>query len=117
LFYQGNLTKWQKAVNAKLRVLIQLSNKANDATLNVPAQFANIVNNPSKYPLFTSQADDVADQYDATYLQYPFNPTKFGSIAQRNNMASTYVSALTSINDPRVFVTCEPAWALVGSDT
>jgi hypothetical protein len=118
LFYQGNLTKWQKAVNAfKLRVLIQLSNKANDATLNVPAQFANIVNNPSKYPLFTSQADDMAAQYDATYLQYPFNPTNFGSIAQRNNMASTYVSALTSINDPRVFVTCEPAWALVGSDT
>jgi len=118
LFYQGNLTKWQKAVNAfKLRVLIQLSNKANDATLNVPAQFANIVNNPSKYPLFTSQADDMAAQYDPTYLQYPFNPTNFGSIAQRNNMASTYVSALTSINDPRVFVTCEPAWALVGSDT
>lgn len=118
LFYQGNLARWQKAVNAfKLRVLVQLSNKANDATLNVPAQFANIVNNPSKYPLFTGQADDMAAQYDPTYLQYPFNPTNFGSIAQRNNMASTYVSALTSINDPRVFVTCEPAWALVGSDT
>ena len=118
LFYQGNLARWQKAVNAfKLRVLVQISNKANDATLNVPAQFANIVNNPSKYPLFTGQADDMAAQYDPTYLQYPFNPTNFGSIAQRNNMASTYVSALTSINDPRVFVTCEPAWALVGSDT
>ncbi|MGC8750430.1 SusD/RagB family nutrient-binding outer membrane lipoprotein [Hydrotalea sp.] len=118
LFYQGNLARWQKAVNAfRLRVLVQLSNKANDATLNVPAQFANIVNNPSKYPIFTGQADDMAAQYDPTYLQYPFNPTNFGSIAQRNNMASTYVSALTSINDPRVFVTCEPAWALVGSDT
>jgi hypothetical protein len=32
-------------------------------------------------------------------------------------MAKTYVDACTGINDPRVFVTCEPAWALVGSDT
>ncbi|NIM35641.1 MAG: SusD/RagB family nutrient-binding outer membrane lipoprotein [Hydrotalea flava] len=118
LFYQGNLSKWQKLVNAfKLRVLIQLSSKTSDATLNVAAQFANIVNNPSKYPIFTSQADDMAAKYDATYLQYPFNPSNFGSIAQRNNMADTYVKALTTINDPRVFVTCEPAWALVGSDT
>ncbi|MDE3235216.1 MAG: SusD/RagB family nutrient-binding outer membrane lipoprotein [Bacteroidota bacterium] len=117
LFYQGSLVKWQKLVNSfKLRVLIALSAKTSDATLNVAAQFANIINNPSKYPVFTSQSDDFAAKYDAVYLQYPFNPTNFGSIAARNNMASTYVGALTTTNDPRVFVTCEPAWALVGND-
>ncbi|MGH2646349.1 MAG: SusD/RagB family nutrient-binding outer membrane lipoprotein, partial [Ginsengibacter sp.] len=121
LFYGGNLVKWQKLVNSfKLRVLISLSNKASDATLNVPAQFANIVNNPAKYPIFTDQADDLELLFNPggtnAYTLYPFNPSSYSSIAARYNMAATYVSALTTINDPRVFVTCEPAWALAGTD-
>ncbi len=130
IYYGGDLTKWQKLVNSfKLRVLISLSNKASDATLNVPAQFANIINNPSQYPIFTSdnsssdttmKADDLAFFYNPggsnTYSTYPFNPSNFGSIAGRFNMAFTYVNALTTINDPRVFVTCEPASALLGND-
>ena len=121
LFYGGDLTKWQKLVNSyKLRVLIALSNKASDASLNVPAQFANIINNPSKYPIFTSQGDDLILNYNPgganSYTTYPFNPSNFGSIAGRFNMASTYVSSLTSINDPRVFITCEPASALLKED-
>jgi hypothetical protein len=121
IYYAGNLSAWQKAVNSfKLRVLIGLSNKASDATLNVPTQFANIFNNPAKYPIFQSQADDLELMYNPggadTYTTYPFNPSNFGSIAARFNMAATYVSALTTISDPRVFITCDPAWALVGND-
>jgi hypothetical protein len=104
----------------KLRVLISLSNKALDGTLNVPAQFASIISNPSQYPIFTGQADDFAFVYNPggsnTYSTYPFNPSNFGSIAARFNMASTYVNALTGLSDPRVFITAEPAWALAGTD-
>jgi hypothetical protein len=122
IYFGGDLTKWQKAVNSfKLRVLVSLSNKSSDGTLNVPAQFATIFNNPTTYPIFASQSDDLEFVYNpggtATYSTYPFNPSNFGSIAARFNMAYTYVNALTNINDARVFVTCEPAWALVGSDT
>ncbi|HTQ29483.1 MAG TPA: SusD/RagB family nutrient-binding outer membrane lipoprotein [Puia sp.] len=122
IYYGGDLTKWQKLVNTfKLRVLIALSNKAGDATLNVPAQFANIISNPSKYPIFGSEADDFQFVYNPgganAYSTYPFNPSNFGSIAARFNMAYTYVNTMTTLNDPRVFVTCEPAWAVVGSDT
>ncbi len=118
IYYAGSLTKWQKAVNSfKLRVLIALSDRASDATLNVPTQFANIFNNPTRYPIFTSQNDDLELAYNPgasdTYTTYPFNPSNFGSIAGRYNMAATYVSALTAINDARVFITCDPAWALV----
>lgn len=122
IYYGGDLSKWQKLVNSfKLRVLISLSNKTSDATLNVPAQFARIINNPSKYPIFISQTDDLKFMYNPgeanTYSTYPFNPSNYGSIAQRFNMAGTYVSALTSISDPRVFITCEPASALWGNGT
>ncbi|HTQ64270.1 MAG TPA: SusD/RagB family nutrient-binding outer membrane lipoprotein [Puia sp.] len=130
IYYGGDLTKWQKLVNSfKLRVLISLSNQASDATLNVPAQFAAIINNPSQYPIFSDQnsaadpkmkADDFAFVYNPggsnVYSTYPFNPSNFGSIAGRFNMAYTYVHALTSLSDPRVFVTCEPASALMGND-
>jgi hypothetical protein len=121
IYYGGDLTKWQKLVNSfKLRVLISLSSKSGDATLNVPGQFAAIINNPSKYPIFTSQDDDMAFVYNPgnsnTYSTYPFNPSNYGSIAGRFNMAATYVGALTDLKDPRVFVTCEPASALWGTD-
>jgi hypothetical protein len=122
VFYGGNLSAWQKLVNSfKLRVLVSLSNKASDATLNVAAQFANIVNNPSTHPIFGSQSDDFQFVYNPgganTYSTYPFNPSNFGSIAARFNMASTYVGALTTISDPRVFITCEPAASLLGNDS
>jgi hypothetical protein len=117
---QQQLAAWQKVVNSfKLRVLVALSAKASDATLNVPAQFAAILGNSSKYPIFSSQSDDLAFVYNPgggnTFSPYPFNPVNFGSVAARFNMAKTYVDALTTIKDPRVFVTCEPAWKLVDS--
>jgi Starch-binding associating with outer membrane len=122
IYYGGNLTSWQKLVNSfELRVLVALSNQAGDATLNVPARFANILNNPGTYPIFTGQGDDFQFIYNPgganTYSTYPFNPSNFGSIAGRFNMAATYVSACTSISDPRVYMTCDPAWAIFKDDS
>lgn len=119
--YGGNLSLWQKMVNTfKLRVLVSLSSKSSDAVLSVPAQFANILNNPATYPLISDPSEDFQLVYNPgggnTYTTYPFNPSNFGSIAARFNMAATYVSALTSLNDARVFITCDPAWALAGND-
>jgi hypothetical protein len=118
IFYSGNLSAWQKLVNSfKLRVLVSLSNKSGDALLNVPAQFSTIVNNPTKYPIFTSQGDDFQFLYNPgganTYSTYYFNPSNFGSIAARFNMADTYIKVMTGLNDARVFVTAEPAWGIV----
>jgi hypothetical protein len=122
IYYGGDLTKWQKLVNSfKLRVCVALSNKASDQTLNVAARFAAVVNGPSQYPIFASQSDDFQFDYNPggsnTFSTYPFNPSNFGSIAGRFNMAATYVSALTNIDDPRVFYTCDPAWGLSNIDT
>ncbi|HXB95644.1 MAG TPA: SusD/RagB family nutrient-binding outer membrane lipoprotein [Puia sp.] len=122
IYYGGDLTKWQKLVNSfELRVLVALSAKASDATFNIPARFSAILSNPSKYPIFASQADDFQFLYNPggsnTYDLYPFNPSNFGSIAGRFNMSYTYVNALTTLSDPRVFYTCDPAWGLANIDT
>ncbi|MFM2440188.1 MAG: hypothetical protein RLZ16_1187 [Bacteroidota bacterium] len=113
-YYGNNLLKWQKAVNAfKLRVLIQLSMKEADTDLAIKAKFAEVINNPSKYPLFSSDADDLAYTYNSQYNKYSTNPDNFGFDATRYNMSSTYLNKLVILNDPRVFMVAEPASSLV----
>jgi hypothetical protein len=116
IYYKGDLSKWQKVVNTfKLRVLLSLSNTAGAQDLKINEQFAAIINNPGKYPILFSQSDDLKFTYLATYNQYSLHRDNFGSTASRNGMAETYVKNLTDIKDPRVFVTCEPAWGLAES--
>ncbi|BAV07959.1 Starch-binding associating with outer membrane [Filimonas lacunae] len=116
IYFGGDLAKWQKAVNVfRLRVLVSLSKKATDADLQIPAQFAKIIGNPATYPIFNSAAEDLAFTYIQNYNQYPLNSANFGSTATRYCMSKTYVQSLTALSDPRVYITCEPAWALVDS--
>ena len=111
-YFGGDLKKWQKVVNAyRLRVLITLSKKDTDAELGVKAKFAEMVTNATKYPMMASNAESLQFVWNS-FNKYPSNPDNFGFDATRQNMASTYVGFLTSIQDPRVMVTCEPA----GSD-
>ncbi|HVW95525.1 MAG TPA: SusD/RagB family nutrient-binding outer membrane lipoprotein [Mucilaginibacter sp.] len=114
IYFGGDLSKWQKAVNAfHLRLLLELSKKASDADLNIPGQFAAIVSNPTKYPLMESAADNLQYKFVAPSNYYPQNPDNFGQNGSRQNMSQTYVALLTSLKDPRVFVTAEPARYLV----
>jgi hypothetical protein len=115
-FYGNDLAKWQKLVNTfRLRLLIHLSKRADDADLNVKQQFAAIVSNKSKYPVM----EDASDNLQFTFLHptnnYPMNPDNFGFDALRYNTSATYVGLLTRLKDPRVFVTTEPATALVAA--
>ena len=111
-YFGGDLKKWQKVVNAyRLRVLITLSKKDTDAELGVKAKFAEMVSNSTKYPLLGSNAESLQFVWNS-FNKYPSNPDNFGFDATRQNMASTYVGFLSSTQDPRVMVTCEPA----GSD-
>ncbi|MFM7852590.1 MAG: SusD/RagB family nutrient-binding outer membrane lipoprotein, partial [Flammeovirgaceae bacterium] len=117
-FYGNDLNKWRKAVNSfTLRVLISLSRKESDSDLNIKAKFASIVNNPTEYPVMTSNADNVSYVYNGTTQLYPTNPGSKGFDKGRYNMAQTYVLGLTTLNDPRVFVTCNPAKAKITSGT
>lgn len=108
-YYGGDLKKWQKAVNAmRLRVLIGLSKKESDADLGIKTKFAEMIGNPSKYPLFSSMSENLEFKFN-NFNKYPSNPDNFGFDATRQNMSKAYIEPLTKMRDPRVMVTCEPA--------
>jgi len=116
-FMLGNdLKKWQKVVNSyKLRILITLSKKETDADLNIKTQFANVVNNPAKYPVMTSLDDNLKFTYNSSTDKYPLNQDNYGQTATRNNMAATYLNTLASLQDPRTFIVADPAEAKINS--
>lgn len=107
--------QWQKAINTfKLRVLINLSKRADDnADLNVKQQFAAIISNPTKYPIMTSNADNITYKYNAGYNQYPLYA--LGSTPYNNfaNISKTILDLTTSTQDPRTFAFATPAPAQI----
>lgn len=109
-FYFGNnLNNWQRIVNTfRLRVLITLSGKAGDGDLKVADQFKTIAGNPTKYPLIESMSQNLQFIYN-NINKYPSNPDNLGFDATRYNMSATYLNTLVGLNDPRAYVTAEPA--------
>ena len=64
IIFDGSLLKWKKLVNTfRLRVLMSLSLKTGDTDLGVINQFKMIYDNPSKYPIMTSNVDNAAFKY------------------------------------------------------
>ena len=112
------LKLWQKAVNSyRLRVLIELSKKADDIDLNIKQQFAKIYNDPTTYPIFTNTGDNLQYNYNSSYNYYPDNQTNYGNNAGRLNIAATLETNLGKWHDLRAMVFGEPARGLGFSDT
>jgi hypothetical protein len=114
IYLNGDLAKWQKVINTfHIRLLTELSKKAAEADLGVTSQFAAIVGNPTKYPVMQSADDNLQYTFVAPSNYYPMTPDNFGQNGSRKNSSSTYVGLLTTLKDPRVFVTNEPARDIV----
>ena len=114
-FMLGNdLKKWQKVVNTyKLRVLINLSKKESDTDLNIKQLFADVVNNPAKYPVISSLDENLKFTFNTSTDKYPLNQDNYGQTATRNNMSATYLNTLVSLKDPRTFIVADPAPAKI----
>ncbi len=116
IYFDNDLSKWQKTVNTfRLRLLLHLSKKTEDADLNIKQQFASIVNNPTQYHVMEDNSDNMQYNYIFPTNVYPMNPGNFGFDALRYNTSATYVGLLTQFKDPRVYITSEPAGALVAA--
>ena len=109
IYYGNSLAKWQKLVNTyKLRMLISLSKRANDnADLNIKQQFADMLANPTKYPVMTSNVDNLVFTFNAAYNSYPHYPNDGNNNYQ--NVGSTYLALTTATQDPRTFIAATPA--------
>ncbi|CAM2979742.1 SusD/RagB family nutrient-binding outer membrane lipoprotein [Flavobacterium frigoris] len=108
-FFNGDLDKWQKTINAyHLRVLISLSKK--NADLNIASKVNAIISNPSKYPLFSGISDNMMRTFsDEQGNRYELNPTSYGFSRNRNIIGATYLDLLKANNDPRIYVVADPA--------
>ena len=114
LIYGGSITQWKKAINSYyLRVLMSLSLHANDATLNIAQRFSDVVSNPTKYPLFASNADNAQLQYyDIAGSRYPYFNDSNAKIYYL--MDNSFVQLLKGLQDPRLFVYAAPEASAAG---
>ncbi|MBI1226050.1 MAG: SusD/RagB family nutrient-binding outer membrane lipoprotein [Bacteroidetes bacterium] len=114
IYLNNDLVQWQKVVNTYLlRVLIHLSKHADDSDLNVKGRFAEVLNNPSKYPIMESLADNMVYTYNSSTNPYPTNPGNVGFDTKRYNHSDTYLGTLVDLKDPRTFVVADPAEAKI----
>ncbi|MDH7459936.1 SusD/RagB family nutrient-binding outer membrane lipoprotein [Chitinophagaceae bacterium 26-R-25] len=102
VIYSGNVTKWRKLINSfEIRVLLNLSLKANDVDLNVKQRFAAIISDPNNYPIFQSNDDNAQlTYYNLANNRYPMYQS---TADQRTYMDVQLVNFLKTAQDPRLF--------------
>ncbi len=103
IVYNGNMQQWKRAINTlSLRVLMSMSLKENDTRYEIKRRFAEIVNNPSLYPVFTSNSDNAQLKfYDLQSNRYPYFNNN--DIQTANYMEESFVNLLKSLRDTRLF--------------
>ncbi|MBN9384717.1 MAG: SusD/RagB family nutrient-binding outer membrane lipoprotein [Chitinophagaceae bacterium] len=108
IIYNGNIGNWKKLINSfTLRVLMSLSKKESNTTLNIKQRFNDIVSNPAKYPLFISNDDNGRlPYYNITGNQYPYYNDN--SMKTDFYLDSSFVDILQGLKDPRLFVFGQP---------
>ena len=103
VIYGGDLRKWKKLINSyTLRVLMSLSLKEGNATLNVKNRFKTIVDDPVGHPIFTSNDDNAALAFvDKVNNRYPYlNNNNFKTAYY---MEESFVNLLKDLEDTRLF--------------
>jgi hypothetical protein len=100
IIYNGDATKWKKLINSfRLKILINLSKKANVGNYNVATEFASIAGSQT---LMASIADNgelkFADAADSRYTM--FNNSGYGSSLY---MADYFINIFKARQDPRLF--------------
>lgn len=114
IIYNGDLLKWRKLINSyRLRILMDLSKRADDSDLNVKQSFADIVNNPSQNPIMEGSADSGAlPFYNLVNNRYPYFNNN--DLKTAYYMEQSFVDKLKKFKDPRLFKMAEKKTSTVG---
>lgn len=99
ILFNGDVTKWKKFTNSlHLRLLLRVSNKAE---MNSFQKMSAILNDPSTYPVFTSNLDAAVLQ--VTGIAPNVSPWQREQDYRDNRaFASFFINNLNEINDPRL---------------
>jgi hypothetical protein len=102
IIFDGSLLKWKKLVNTfRLRVLMSLSLKTGDTELGVINQFKKIYDDPAKYPIMTSNADNCEFKYYNATGAYHYWYTS--TDVKNYRLCTTLGDVLKTNLDPRLF--------------
>jgi hypothetical protein len=103
ILYNGKMQQWKRAINAlSLRVLMSLSLKEGKSKIDVKQRFAEIVNNPTTYPLLTGNEDNVVLKfYDLQGNRYPYFNNN--DLQTADYMEESFVNLLKDLKDVRLF--------------
>lgn len=114
IIYEGDIKKWRKLANSyKLKILIMLSNRTDDADLKPAEAFARIIADPLNYPIFESEEEQAQlDYLNSQGVMYPC----YNDLDMRNKrfIGDVICDLLVSLKDPRLFVFAQPAVSFSG---
>lgn len=104
LIYGGDPAKWRKLANSlRVRYLMRISGKK-----DVKAELAEMLNTPSKFPLFASIADNATYTFkSSTPDQFPLFSSRIGSFNEFR-ASKTLLDTLKTLGDPRMSVFFRP---------
>ena len=117
IIYNGDANQWKKFANAfKLRLLIHLSKKEADGSLNIKTQFENIVSNSSTYPLFTGNVDNAQLVFNTSATNNYYPDFGYLSLSTAVSIEEGFADSLKKFKDPRLFEFAEPISGLAPND-
>ncbi len=101
--------QWQKVINAfRLRILISLSNRADDTPdLAVKQKLNEILTNQTKNPLLDGNMDNMV--YRSNQSFNPYSPFFYRPYSYGVNISKTLLDITTSTKDPRTYIFATPA--------
>ncbi len=101
LVYNANIQKWKKFANSlKLRLLLRLEKK--EGEMNIKQQINDILSNPTKYPVFTANADEAILRYPGTFPYFnPYYNARTLDWRSGNYFTEFFLGNMNETLDPR----------------
>lgn len=95
------IVKWKKFCNSlKLRMLLRVFNK--DGEVNVSEQITRILEDPAKYPVFTSVEDDAIFKYPGSFPYFnPYFNARTLDWREGTYFTKYFIDYLNDVEDPR----------------
>lgn len=106
LIFYGDMGKWKKFANTLLiRYAMYMSDAAPDSA---KALLNEIINNPEKYPIMESNADNASFNYDGVQYYSTYYELSSAKLDE-TPFSNVFIERLVSLNDPRLPRYAKPA--------